>query len=219
MRRDLIIGLLFSLLVHGGAAWVGEIMANRPKAVVVKSKEPTIELIEMPKIEPDEPDPTVDDQAQQTPVDFAPPMQADVPTIATDTSFVQKLEPPPPDNMSVNKGAIVIPQNTGSWRAGIGQIFDISKLDQIPVPVVQGRPQYPFEMRRAGISGQVLVDFIVDTAGNVRNPFAVSSTQREFESSAVQAVAKWRFRAGKKSGHTVNTHMQVPIVFNITNEE
>jgi protein TonB len=187
--------------------------------VVAKAKEPTIELIEMPKIEPDEPDPTVDDQAQQTPVDFAPPMQADVPTIATDTSFVQKLEPPPPDNMSVNKGAIVIPQNSGSWRAGIGQIFDISKLDQIPVPVVQGRPQYPFEMRRAGISGQVLVDFIVDTAGNVRNPFAVSSTQREFESAAVQAVAKWRFRAGRKSGHTVNTHMQVPIVFNITNEE
>jgi len=219
MRRDLIIGLLFSLLVHGGAAWIGEIVAHRPKVVVAKAKEPTIELIEMPKIEPDEPDPTLDDQAQQTPVDFAPPMQADVPTIATDTSFVQKIEPPPPDNTSVNKGAIVIPQNSGNWRSGIGPIFDISKLDQIPVPVVQGRPQYPFEMRRAGISGQVLVDFIVDTAGNVRNPFAVSSTQREFESSAVQAVAKWRFRAGKKSGHTVNTHMQVPIVFNITNEE
>jgi len=213
MRRDLIIGLLFSLLVHGGAAWVGEIMAHRPKAVVVKSKEPTIELIEMPKIEPDEPDPTVDDQAQQTPVDFAPPMQADVPTIATDTSFVQKLEPPPPDNMSVNKGAIVIPQNSGSWRAGIGQIFDISKLDQIPVVLVQGRPQYPFEMRRAGISGMVTVDFIVDTEGNVRNAFPLSSTHNEFEAPAVQAVSKWHFRPGKKGGHVVNTHMQVPIAF------
>ena len=95
-------------------------------------------------------------------------MQTDVPSIVTDTSFVQKLEPPPPDNVSVNRGAIVIPQNTGSWRAGIGQIFDISKLDQIPIPVVQGKPQYPFEMRRAGLSGTVTVDFIVDTSGNVR---------------------------------------------------
>ena len=212
MRRDLVIGLIFSILVHGGAAGIGEFLAHRPKAAVAKAKEPTIQLIEMPKLEPDEPDPVVDDQQAQTPVDLAPPMQNDVPQITTDTSFVQKLEPPPPEDMSM-KGAIQIPQNTGSWRAGIGQIFDISKLDQIPIPIVQGNPQYPFEMRRAGISGQVLVDFIVDASGNVRNAFAVSSTQREFESAAVQAVSKWRFRPGKKSGRAVNTHMQVPIQF------
>ena len=154
----------------------------------------------------------------QAPVDFAPPMQNDVPQLVTDTSFVQKLEPPPPENVSM-KGSIVIPQNTGQWAKGIGEIFDISKLDQIPVATVQVHPQYPFEMRRAGISGQVVVDFIVDTAGNVRNAFAASSSQREFESSAVQAVAKWKFRPGKRGGHTVNTHMQVPIVFTLNNDE
>ena len=219
MRRDLIIGILISVLIHGSVAYVGEVMGHRPPPPKPKSTEATIQLIEMPKIEPDEPE-TVDSDAQQvTPADFAPPMQTDVPSIVTDTSFVQKLEPPPPDNMSVNKGAIVIPQNTGSWRAGIGQIFDISKLDQIPIPVVQGKPQYPFEMRRAGLSGTVTVDFIVDTSGNVRAAYAASSTQREFESSAVQAVSKWRFRAGKKSGHAVNTHMLVPIVFTLNNED
>jgi protein TonB len=74
-------------------------------------------------------------------------------------------------------------------------------------------------MRRAGISGQVVVDFIVDVNGNVRNAFAASSSQREFESSAVQAVSKWKFRPGKRGGHTVNTHMQVPIVFTLNNDE
>jgi protein TonB len=219
MRRDLIIGILVSLLVHGGSAWVGEMAAHRPQAVKAKAQEPTIQLIEMPKLEPDEPEPTEDSQQQQTPVDFAPPMQTDVPSLVTDTSFVQKVEPPPPDTMSINKGAIVIPQNSGNWRAGIGQIFDVNKLDQIPIPIVQGRPQYPFEMRRAGISGTVTVDFIVDTAGNVRNPYPSSSSQREFESAAVQAVAKWRFRPGKKSGKAVNTHMLVPIVFTLNNED
>ena len=63
----------------------------------------------------------------------------------------------------MNKGTIVIPEGTGTWGKGM-EVFDISKLDQIPVATVQVRPQYPFEMRRAGISGQVVVDFIVDTS-------------------------------------------------------
>lgn len=117
--------------------------------------------------------------------------------------------------MSTRGSGITISQNSGNWRAGIGQIFDISKLDQIPAVVVQEKPVYPFEMRRAGISGTVTVDFIVDSEGNVRQAEAISSSQTEFEKAAVTAVSKWRFRPGKKSGHAVNTHMQVPIAFSL----
>jgi protein TonB len=73
-------------------------------------------------------------------------------------------------------------------------------------------------MRRAGIAGEVLVDFIVDSNGDVRNAYAVRSSQREFEAAAVQAVSKWKFRPGKKGGRNVNTHMQVPIVFTLNEE-
>ena len=213
LRRDLIIGIVFSLAVHGGSVWISDLTSHRVQPVKVKKQEATIQLIEMPRLEPDEPDPVDDTTQQVVPTDFTPPMQTDVPSLTTDTSFVQKVEPPPPDAAMLSKGAIEIPQNTGNWRAGIGQIFDISKLDQIPVAIVQGRPQYPFEMRRAGISGSVTVDFIVDTSGNVQLAYAVSASQSEFEAFAVQAVAKWRFRPGKKGGRTVNTHMQVPIAF------
>lgn len=217
MRRDLIIGLIVSVLVHVGVVYVGDYEAHRPKPVVQKEEEPKIQIIEMPKIEPDEPD-VVDDQQQQAPQDFAPPSLNDVPQMVTDTSFVQQIQPPPPDNMAINRSAITIPQNTGNFAKGIGQIFDISQLDQQPVPTVQGHPQYPFEMRRAGISGQVVVDFIVGIDGTVKNAFAFSSTQREFEQSAVTAVAKWRFRPGKRQGHAVNVHMQVPIVFSLNTD-
>ncbi len=215
MRRNLIIGILVSLLVHGGFAWVGEIVGHRPPPPKRKVAESTIALIEMPKIEPDEPDVPDESDQPQVPTEFTPPMQVDVPTIVTDTSFVQKLEPPPPDRMSTRGSGITISQNSGNWRAGIGQIFDISKLDQIPAVVVQEKPVYPFEMRRAGISGTVTVDFIVDSEGNVRQAEAISSSQTEFEKAAVTAVSKWRFRPGKKSGHAVNTHMQVPIAFSL----
>ena len=98
------------------------------------------------------------------------------------------------------------------------KVFDISMLDQTPVPRLQGRPQYPFEMRRAGIAGEVVVDFIVDTAGDVQNAYAIRSSQREFESAAVTAVGKWKFKPGRKGGKDVPTHMQVPIVFTLNEE-
>jgi protein TonB len=71
-------------------------------------------------------------------------------------------------------------------------------------------------MRRAGIEGEVLVEFIVDTNGNVRNPFVVRSTQREFEAAAIQAISKWKFRPGRRGGRDVNTgRVQQPFSFKI----
>jgi RNA polymerase sigma factor (sigma-70 family) len=99
----------------------------------------------------------------------------------------------------------------------LGNIVDLSKLDQIPVPVFQGRPTYPVELRQSGVGGQVLVDFVVDSAGNVRNAYAASSTNQGFEQAAVDAVSQWNFNPGKRSGQSVNTHMQIPIVFSVSN--
>ena len=102
--------------------------------------------------------------------------------------------------------------------AGV-EVYDISKLDQPPRPKFQARPQYPRELRQAGISGQVVVDFIVDKDGNVRNAYAVNSTQKEFEASAVGAVSQWKFSPGRKDGRDVNTHKQVPIVFSLNSKQ
>jgi protein TonB len=173
----------------------------------------------MPPVEQDEPDKIISEDQPETPLEFAPPMQTDVPQVVQIDSFVQPLQPPPPENLKLNAGAIVIPQGAGGHGLGRGiEVFDISKLDQVPVARVQVKPQYPFEMRRSGVGGEVIVDFIVDTNGEVRNAYAARSTQHEFESAAVQAVSRWKFRPGKKGGRAVNTHMQVPIVFTLNED-
>jgi TonB family protein len=92
-------------------------------------------------------------------------------------------------------------------------LFDISKLDQTPVARFQARPQYPLEMRRAGITGEVVVEFVVDVNGDVINATALRSSRTEFEAAAVAAVSKWKFKPGRKGGRDVNTRLQVPIVF------
>lgn len=62
------------------------------------------------------------------------------------------------------------------------------------------------------------VGFIVNSNGDVVEATALKSSQREFEAAAVQAVSKWKFKPGRKGGKAVNTRMQVPIVFSITDE-
>lgn len=105
--------------------------------------------------------------------------------------------------------------NPSPPRALSGETFDISKLDQTPVARFQARPQYPFELRRRGVSGEAVVDFIVDLNGDVQNAFAIRATHAAFGQAAVECVQKWKFKPGRKGGRDVNTHMQVPIVFTI----
>jgi protein TonB len=222
MRRDVIIGIVFSVLFHLGFIYSEDIIHFKPKKeYAAVEKATTLVNIEMPKIE-EEPEvvnndaPT--DVAAQV-VEFAPPMQADVPSLVTVDSFVQQMQPPPPEGLKPNPGVLTIPaQRNVAGATKLTNVFNLADLDQQPLARNQPKPVYPFEMRRAGVTGEVTVGFIVNVNGEVQDAYAVRSTQREFESAAIQAVLKWRFRPGKKSGKAVNTRMQVPIVFSITED-
>lgn len=113
-----------------------------------------------------------------------------------------------------------------------GEIFDIARVDRTPAPKSQARPQFPAELRRAGIGGEAVLDFVVDAEGLVRNAKAIRSKldpAKEasgagtvpngaslLEAAALEAVKKWQFAPGEKSGRKVNTRMQVPIVFTLS---
>src|ERR1043165_6774453 len=217
MSRDLIIGILFSALLHVAVLFGNKLIPEKKVAKIVEEEAPKIQLMQMPKM--DEPEPEIVETNEEVkPLDLAPPMQQDVPQLATPDSFVQKLQPPPPENLNISASMNIVPEIRDPNMFKGMKVFDFSMLDQIPVPRFQAKPQYPFEMRRAGIAGEVVVDFIVDTAGDVQNAYAIRSSQREFESAAVQAVSKWKFKPGRKGGRDVPTHMQVPIVFTLNEE-
>lgn len=217
MSRDLIIGILLSVAFHVAVLFGDKLIPDKPKVVKKVEEEPKIQLMEMPKMEEPEPE-IVEVNEEVKPLDLAPPMQQDVPQLATPDSFVQKIQPPPPENIAISASMNIVPEVRDPNMFRGMKVFDISMLDQTPQPRLQGRPQYPFEMRRAGISGEVVVDFIVDTNGDVQNAYALRSTQREFEAAAVAAVSKWKFKPGRKGGRDVPTHMQVPIVFTLNEE-
>jgi TonB family protein len=98
------------------------------------------------------------------------------------------------------------------------EAIDISRLDVTPVPRFQARPQYPAALRKKGIRGEAVVDFVVDVNGDVKNVSVVRATHPEFGDAAVDAVAQWKFKPGILRERVVNTHMQVPVVF-VVNED
>jgi protein TonB len=220
MRKDLIIGVSVSALLHWSLLFLTQAPSAPPLKVVETAD--VLQMIKMPELPPDEPEkqkptdePPDEDAIQST---VAPPTLVDIPNVVPNATFVMTPEPPPPPGVTATKGVVTIPANPRppGWGKGLGNIFDISQLDQIPVARFQAQAQYPYEMKRQGIDGQVIVQFICDLDGNVRDAYALSSTHREFEAPAVQAVSKWKFKPGRRGGKNVNTRMSVPFVFNIT---
>lgn len=91
--------------------------------------------------------------------------------------------------------------------------FDVHFISRPPVPVHQVAPVYPLEMRKRGITGEALIEFIVEPDGSVTVLRAVSATNEIFAKAAMACLQEWRFKPGRKDGYVVRTRMQLPIYF------
>lgn len=85
--------------------------------------------------------------------------------------------------------------------------------DHSAVPRQLLAPIYPEALRRAGVGGEVLVDFIVDRTGAVQNARALETVHPELAQAAVTAAKQWIFDSARLRGRTVNTHVQLPTHF------
>lgn len=207
-RRDLIIGSLASALIVGTGAFLSgphPLIAGTPPAV-----DPADPVLERPI--PEDPVPVEITDPYKAPVhqEVSLPQRPDIPQPEKPGDIVQPVQPVSEKSIDTNR----IPDG---WNqpAPEGQVWDPARLDQQPVPRYQSAPLYPYEMKHAGMTGEVVVDFIVDTTGNVRNATVVRSTHHGFDEAAVAAVCKWKFRPGMRNGHAVFTHMAVPIQFTL----
>lgn len=228
MRRELIIGLLVSALIHGGLGWgdkvYGMIFGKTTKKVAQQTQAAEVEIYVPPPLPPEPPDPSESQEENVDVSQIAPPSLMEVPGNVQVDSFTQTIAPPPPPSLGRPEGGVMTipkgPPGGGRVTSGLKDVFDISDLDQKPTERgMRAAPNYPFEMKRAGISGEVTLQFIVDTDGNVRDVVVIKSSHREFEAPSIQAVQKWKFRPGRKGGRAVNTRMQIPLAFTLSEDE
>lgn len=95
----------------------------------------------------------------------------------------------------------------------------LARDEQVPpVPVSQAVPDYPYEMRRTGRGGLVLLSYVVTRDGRVANPFPILSSHPDFSVAVVDAVRRWRFRPGKINGRSVNTRIHQAFPFSLNED-
>jgi protein TonB len=93
-------------------------------------------------------------------------------------------------------------------------IWDQGEVDQVPVPVSQAKPLYPYRARRLQLDGMVRVRFLVKEDGRVSGIEIVESVPPGvFDDSVRSALAGWRFSPGKVNGKTVCTRVATSIEF------
>lgn len=100
-------------------------------------------------------------------------------------------------------------------RAARRRVFTSAELADPAQIVSQPAPTYPPLLQRAGISGVVELQFIIDTLGRVE-PASVkvlSSTHDPFAEEAVKAIKDSRFRPGRQRGDPIRQMVQQRVRF------
>lgn len=203
-------------------------LAGTPTVVSLqqKSSPQTDSQDEQKSPEPEEPKEMPQPDVQPEQVEFSPPTQPELPKLQIDMpeielGRIEVSQPEEPQQMQTSpkrqpesKPAALPAQPEPSAQ---DTKFALSEVDSHPRLVRKVNPTYPFQAKRRGVEGKVIVRFLVDNQGRV-SEFSVVQAEPEgvFEESALRAVRKWRFEPGEKDGKPVDTWVQVPIRFELS---
>lgn len=93
---------------------------------------------------------------------------------------------------------------------------EASAVDKVPEPLRKYEPVYPDKARELGISGTVVVKFVVEPDGRVSRPRILEAHPKGvFEQNALDAILRWRFKPGFARGMPVATSVILPFQFQL----
>ena len=99
-------------------------------------------------------------------------------------------------------------------------VFTADQVDQAAAPDSASpiAPYYPDALKRARTAGDVLIEFVVDTAGvpELETVGIVAASHPAFANAARAAVGAARFSPAVKAGRPVRQLVQVPVKFELT---
>ncbi len=100
------------------------------------------------------------------------------------------------------------------------EIFQV--VEDMPEPAggmqaIYNNIRYPDAARRAGIEGRVIIQFIVDETGQVRDPVVVRGIGGGCDEAAIEAIRSVEWSPGRQRGRPVRVQFQLPIMFRLQN--
>ncbi len=75
--------------------------------------------------------------------------------------------------------------------------------------------RYPEIAKKAGVEGTVIVQFVVDENGNVRDPVVIKGVGAGLDEEALRVVKQLKFKPGMQRGKPVRVRMALPIRFEL----
>lgn len=214
---------IFSIVFHGFII-VSSVIATKQVGEAVA--EEVMQKVDFVEIKKDEPPPPEDQPPPPPDMVAAPPVAKgfqvltaplNIPDVIPEIDLSKKLT-----NEADFSGRGV----AGGIAAGVvGGTAPVIQTDQpyfdfqvekpvAPVPGT-GSPRYPDILRSAGVEGEVLAQFVVDTLGRVEVPtFKVIRKSHDlFEAAVRSALPQMRFLAAEVGGRKVKQLVQQPFVF------
>jgi protein TonB len=114
---------------------------------------------------------------------------------------------------------------TGNPGTGAGEVFEYELVEERPALKNAREMQrvlqrlYPSLLQEAGITGQTVLQFVVDAEGNVEPASiqVVSTTHEGFREPSTRAAERLRFRPAKVRGRPVRVLISMPISWTVEN--
>jgi len=97
-------------------------------------------------------------------------------------------------------------------------VFRIGNGVSAPVPIFKPEPDYSEEARHARYKGTVVLKIVVDQNGFPRDFKVIRSLGLGLDEKAIEAVERWRFKAGMKEGQAVAVQATVEVNFRLLNK-
>jgi protein TonB len=214
-------GFLWSIVFHAAIITGAVVATLGATQQLEKPKEEKVEFVEVKKEEPpppDKPPPPPD-------VTVAPPppkgfqvltAPIEIPDVIPDVDLTKKVT----DEADFTGKGVVGGVGRGV-EGGTGSVDQPYFEFQVEKQVIQApgspTPRYPDILKQAGVEGEVLAQFVVDTSGRAEiNTFKVLKTTHELFTVAVRsALPTMRFFPAEVGGRKVKQLVQQPFSFTI----
>jgi TonB family protein len=109
---------------------------------------------------------------------------------------------------------------SGSWILNFAQLDEDTRLPSRPKgqlsgpdPITKADPEYPPEMIKEHVHGEVVLYAIIRKDGSVDSIQVVRGLEPVLDRNAIAALAKWKFRPGARAGVPVDLEAVVHIPF------
>ncbi len=132
----------------------------------------------------------------------------------TEESKAEQVEPPPSTTQTKQEEQLV---DLTIQKAKPGEIVPLSMVDVEPKLIKSVDPVYPEVDRRAGITGNIIVNTLISENGDVLEAVVVRGIKGSvaLEKEVVSAVKKWKFLPAEKDGVKVKVWKPITIGFGL----